>query len=190
MLANLLKIVGKIGDIGGVVRDMVHIHGQTYGCTRFTVYKDVREDRSARDVEPGGDQKPAGDCHRLDGCMLTGTPSLTMPAIAPATEAGDDLLETLRNSMYISPANKVHILVCFSWCKDTPWTTHGQVHGLGVFLVDIKGDSDAVFCDADFRLARQRQEISRCQIGKISFHRARKRSDIFLRDLETTSVAR
>lgn len=92
--------------------------------------------------------------------------------------------------MYISPANKVHILVCFSWCKDTPWTTHGQVHGLGVFLVDIKGDSDAVFCDADFRLARQRQEISRCQIGKISFHRTRKRSDIFLRDLETASVAR
>ena len=48
---------------------MVHIHGQTYGCTRFTVYKDVGEDRSARDIEPGGDQKPAGDCHRLDGLV-------------------------------------------------------------------------------------------------------------------------
>ena len=28
--------------------------------------------------------------------MLTGTPSFTMPAIAPATEAGEDLLETFR----------------------------------------------------------------------------------------------
>ena len=29
-------------------------------------------------------------------CISTGTPSLTMPAMAPATEAGDDFEETLR----------------------------------------------------------------------------------------------
>ena len=28
--------------------------------------------------------------------MFTGTPSLTMPAMAPATDAGEDLLETFR----------------------------------------------------------------------------------------------
>ena len=31
--------------------------------------------------------------------MRTGLPSLMSPAMAPATEAGDDLLETLRNSI-------------------------------------------------------------------------------------------
>jgi hypothetical protein len=32
--------------------------------------------------------------------MFTSTPSFTMPAIAPATEAGDDLLDTFRKSMF------------------------------------------------------------------------------------------
>jgi hypothetical protein len=34
-------------------------------------------------------------------CMLTSTPSFTMPAMAPATDAGDDLLDTLRKSMFV-----------------------------------------------------------------------------------------
>jgi hypothetical protein len=33
--------------------------------------------------------------------MLTGTPSLTMPAIAPATDAGEELLETFKKSMFL-----------------------------------------------------------------------------------------
>jgi hypothetical protein len=84
------------------------VHGDLYGRANVAVNVDVRKARSTGDVYARGNQKAAGYGNGLiawltapapTACKFTGTPSLTMPAMAPATEAGDDLLETFRNSI-------------------------------------------------------------------------------------------
>jgi hypothetical protein len=45
-------------------------------------------------------------------CSMHGAPSLTIPAIAPATEAGEDLLETLRKSICCSWYDKIAMVMC------------------------------------------------------------------------------
>lgn len=88
--------------------DLVNVNRKTDGRARLPVNKDVGEHGRAGNIKPVGIKKPRAIATAFMAWltapapthwMLTGTPSLTMPAMAPATDAGDDLLDTFRQSM-------------------------------------------------------------------------------------------
>jgi hypothetical protein len=83
----------------------MHVHGNPDGRAALSSNVDIGKRRAQEMSTPVGIKKPRAIATALmawltapapTDCMLTGTPSFTIPAMAPATDAGDDLLETLR----------------------------------------------------------------------------------------------
>ena len=88
--------------------DLVNVDRKADGRARLPVNEDVGEHGRAGNIKTGWNQKTARDSHGLNGLVdrtgadtldVDGYTILTMPAMAPATDAGDDLLDTFRQSM-------------------------------------------------------------------------------------------